>query len=351
MLKGRELSGIALKAQALKWPLPYLSRIMERKKALPPQAKHFYGDREEYGHEERAAYEPHGQSENREIKDGRLGASTDSVRLYFNNIKRFPLLKPEEEKTLARRIAKGDKSANKRMIESNLRLVVSIAKRYINRELPIQDLIEEGNVGLIKAVERFKAQKGCKFSTYATYWIKQSIERAIANQANTVRLPIHVTADMSRVSRASRHLSQQFNREPSLAEISDATGLSGRYVRRLDTISRKSYSLEATLPDGTELSLMDRLEDTAQQNPLDIIDNARMSGRVHTWLSSLDDNEKRILRMRFGFDDNGPQTLESIGRAFGVTRERVRQVEVKAIEKLKRLAEAFERQGTLSAGA
>lgn len=350
MLKGRELSGIAVKAQALKWPLPYLSRIMERKKALPPQARRFSGDME-HGNEERVVYETHGQSENRDIKDGRLGASTDSVRLYFNNIKRFPLLKPEEEKTLARRIAKGDKSANKRMIESNLRLVVSIAKRYINRELPIQDLIEEGNVGLIKAVERFKAQKGCKFSTYATYWIKQSIERAIANQANTVRLPIHVTADMSRVSRAARHLSRQLNREPSLAEISDATGLSGRYVRRLDTISRKSYSLEATLPDGTELSLLDRLEDTAQQNPSDIIDSAKMSGRVHTWLSSLDDNEKRILRMRFGFDDNGPQTLESIGRVFGVTRERVRQVEVKAIEKLRRLAEAFEKHGALASGA
>ncbi len=319
--------------------------MMGRNKAVQPEADRFGGD---YGH--RAHCEPQGPGENKDIKDGRLGSSTDSVRLYFNNIKRFPLLKPQEEKALARRIAKGDRQANKIMIESNLRLVVSIAKRYINRELPIQDLIEEGNVGLIKAVERFNAQKGCKFSTYATYWIKQSIERAIANQANTVRLPIHVSADMSKVARASRQLSQQFNREPSLAEISDATGLSGRYVRRLDTISRKSYSLEATLPDGTDMTLMDRLEDSAQRNPLDIIEAGKMSVRVNSWLSSLDDNESRILRMRFGFDDLGPQTLESIGRAFGVTRERVRQVEVKAIEKLRKIADAFEKQGTLAEG-
>jgi RNA polymerase primary sigma factor len=274
----------------------------------------------------------------------RGGSSTDSVRIYFNSIRRYPLLSSEEEKTLARRIARGDVSARRQMIEANLRLVVSIAKRYINRELPMQDLIEEGNVGLIKAVERFRAAKGCKFSTYATYWIKQAIERAIANQSNTVRLPIHVSADLARIARVSRRLSVQLNRDPNPSEISDATGLSGRYVKRLDTITKKSYSLEASFSDGTVQSLMDRLEDTALKSPVEVIEGARMSEKLNKWLLGLDENESKVIRMRFGFEDSGPQTLESIGKSFGVTRERVRQVEVKALDKLRRMV--FEHEKT-----
>lgn len=273
----------------------------------------------------------------REEKEGRDNPASDSVKVYFSGIKKFNLLTSDEEKTLARRIARGDKEARRMMIEANLRLVVNIAKRYLNRGLPLQDLIEEGNIGLIKSVERFKATKGCKFSTYATYWIKQAIERAIANQSSIVRLPIHVTADISRLTRATRELSRTLKREPSITELSEKTGLSGRYVKKLNTISKKSYSLEATFPDDTDQSLLDRLEDDRFPAPMDIIDESRRLERINCWLGMLDDNERTILRLRFGLEEDEPQTLEAIGKTFGVTRERVRQIEVKALDKLKKI--------------
>lgn len=269
--------------------------------------------------------------------EDREGAATDCVKAYFNGIKKFKLLTSEEEKFLAARIAKGDGAARCRMIETNLRLVVNIAKRYQNRGLPLQDLIEEGNIGLIKSVERFKATKECKFSTYATYWIKQAVERSIANQSGIVRLPIHVTADMSKLTRATRELTLSLKREPSIAELSKATGLSGRYVKKLGTISKKSYSLEAGFPDDTDQPLLERLEDERVVSPMDIIDKSRRVGRIQDWLGQLDSNESTILRLRFGLESDEPQTLESIGKTFGVTRERVRQIEVKALDKLRRI--------------
>ncbi|MBI1911371.1 MAG: sigma-70 family RNA polymerase sigma factor [Deltaproteobacteria bacterium] len=272
-----------------------------------------------------------------EEKEGRESLSTDSLKFYFNCIKRYPLLTSKEEKQLARKIAKGDHEARKRMIEANLRLVVNIAKRYMNRGFPLQDLIEEGNIGLIKSVERFKATKGCKFSTYATYWIKQSIERAIANQANVVRLPIHITSDISKVARASRELLMILNREPSVRELAERTGLSGRYVKKLDIIGKKSYSLEAFLPDGSDQSLLDKLEDTSYPTPLELIDRFRKATKVNNWLCMLDENESRIIKLRFGIETEGPKTLEEIGKAFGVTRERVRQIEARALDKLKKI--------------
>lgn len=270
-------------------------------------------------------------------KEGRENTASDSVKVYFSGIKKFTLLTSDEEKTLARRIARGDNEARKKMIEANLRLVVNIAKRYLNRGLPLQDLIEEGNIGLIKSVERFKATKGCKFSTYATYWIKQAIERAIANQSGIVRLPIHVSADISRITRANRELTRTLKREPSVVEISEKTGLSGRYVKKLNTISKKSYSLEASFPDDTDQSLLDRIEDDRFPTPMDLIDESRRVDRINGWLGMLDDNERTILRLRFGLDEDEPQTLEAIGKSFGVTRERVRQIEVKALDKLKKI--------------
>ena len=272
-----------------------------------------------------------------EIRAVHDAPATDTVKVYFNSIKRCALLTPLEEKQLARRIAKGDKEARKRMIESNLRLVVNIAKRYLSRGFPLQDLIEEGNIGLIKSVERFKAAKGCKFSTYATYWIKQSIERAIANQSNIIRLPIHVTADLSKISRATRELKLQYNREPTVPELSHRTGLSGRYVKKLDNINRKSYSLEASLPDGSEQTLLERIPDESFPTPMELIDEARRISNVSQWLGMLDDNEKEIIKLRFGINDDSPKTLEAIGKMFGVTRERVRQIEVKALSKLRRI--------------
>jgi RNA polymerase primary sigma factor len=272
----------------------------------------------------------------REYKDTRENAASDSVKVYFSGIKKFALLTSSEEKYLARRIARGDTDSRKKMIEANLRLVVNIAKRYLNRGLPLQDLIEEGNIGLIKSVERFKATKGCKFSTYATYWIKQAIERAIANQSSIVRLPIHVTADISRITRANRDLTRTLKREPTLVELSEKTGLTGRYVKKLNTISKKSYSLEASFPDDTDQSLLDRIEDDRFPTPMDLIDESRRVERIHAWLGMLDENERTIIKLRFGLDRDEPQTLESIGRSFGVTRERVRQIEVKALDKLKK---------------
>ncbi|OGQ56806.1 MAG: hypothetical protein A3J24_03005 [Deltaproteobacteria bacterium RIFCSPLOWO2_02_FULL_53_8] len=273
----------------------------------------------------------------KEREEDREGAATDCVKMYFNGIKRFKLLTTEEEKTLATSIAKGDMEARRRMIETNLRLVVNIAKRYQNRGLPLQDLIEEGNIGLIKSVERFKATKECKFSTYATYWIKQAVERAIANQSGIVRLPIHVTADMSKVARATKELTLSLKREPSVSELSKRTGLSGRYVKKLSTISRKSYSLEAGFPDDTDQPLLDRFEDERVVPPMVLIDESRRVQKINDWLAQLDSNESTILRLRFGLENDEPQTLESIGAEFGVTRERVRQIEVKALDKLRKM--------------
>lgn len=318
---------------ASRWPLPF--RKKDKAEELPVAAK---GEAQlDHTVIEAEPLKPAGRRRGRKEDREKESTATDSVKVYFSGIKKFSLLNSDEEKQLARRIAKGDNEARRKMIEANLRLVVNIAKRYLNRGLPLQDLIEEGNIGLIKSVERFKATKGCKFSTYATYWIKQAIERAIANQSSIVRLPIHVTADISKLTRASRELTRTLKREPSLGELSEKTGLSGRYVKKLNTISKKSYSLEASFPDDTDQSLLDRLEDDRFPTPMEIIDESRRTDRINNWLGMLDDNERTILKLRFGLEEDEPQTLEAIGRTFGVTRERVRQIEVKALDKLKKI--------------
>lgn len=263
----------------------------------------------------------------------------DSINAYFKTIRKIRLLTADEEKRLARRIAKGDAEARRQMIEANLRLVVNIAKRYLNRGLPLQDLIEEGNIGLIKSVERFRSSKGCKFSTYATYWIRQAIDRAIANQANTVRLPIHITTDIAKIARAERDLTMEFGREPSVGEISHKTGLSGRYVKKLNGINRRSYSLEAAVNEDTDQPLVDKLEDESFPPPMEALGSTDRSEKVRQWLECLDENEKTVIRERFGLDGQDPKTLETVGREFGITRERVRQIEAKALGKLKQMAD------------
>lgn len=275
-------------------------------------------------------------------EDGREGLKTDTVNVYFSRIKKFKLLTADEEKALSRRVASGDEEARRRMIESNLRLVVNIAKRYMNRGLPLSDLIEEGNIGLIKSVEKFNSAKGCRFSTYATYWIRQSIDRAVANQANTVRLPIHVTNDLSKLHKAARDFKGEFDRDPSVNELSEATGMSGRYVKKLSTIHRKSYSLEAARSDDTDQTLMDRIEDDSFPEPVEVLGEMAVSEKLGEWLGMLEKNEREILRLRYGFDGDEPKTLDSIGKRFGVTRERVRQIEVKALNKLKQIIEGEE---------
>ncbi len=270
-------------------------------------------------------------------------AGADSVSYYFSDIRRFALLSQSEERLLAKGIERGEMSARSRMIEANLRLVVSIAKRYVNRGLPIQDLIEEGNIGLIKAVERFRLSKGCRFSTYATYWIRQAIDRAIANQANTVRLPIHVSTDMARLTRAFRELTTSLNREPSVVELSAKTGLSGRYVQKLNKITRKdALSLDAESDPLSGITLMDRIGDTSALQPVELISRAGSAKKLYEWLDMLEATEAGIIRGRFGLDEDKPRTLESMGARYGITRERVRQIENKALGKLKKMFEKMD---------
>lgn len=259
----------------------------------------------------------------------------NSIRIYFKNIRNYPLLTPKEEQDLARRVVQGDKKARERMIESNLRLVINIARRYINRGLTFQDLIEEGNIGLIKAVERFKPSKGCRFSTYATYWIRQSIERAIANQANVVRLPIHVTNDILRMLKTNRELIMELKREPSVRELSERMHTSGRYVRKLLLMSQKNLSLEAFFREDSTQSLIDVIEDDTHPTPMELIDEMMIREKIDEWLGVLNDVERDVVVLRFGLHGETPQTLDYIGRRFGVTRERIRQIEARAIGKLK----------------
>lgn len=261
----------------------------------------------------------------------------DAIKLYLREIQKTRLLTADDEKELAERIAKGDKTARDNMIESNLRLVVKIAKRYINRGLPFLDLIEEGNMGLIKAVERFKISKECRFSTYATWWIRQSIERALVNQSRTIRLPVHVSDDINKMLRVTRDLVQKVNREPSAKEVADAMGASPVHVRRLMILLKKTFSIERPMGENNDYFLIDTIEDTSSISPAALLEDVNRYEVVSRWFDELSDSEQKILAMRFGLDDMEPQTLDTIGHNFGVTRERIRQIEAKALEKLRKM--------------
>lgn len=266
-------------------------------------------------------------------------AQLDSVGAYLRRIRKIPLMSAEEEKTVAEMAAKGDRKAGLRMIEANLRLVVSIARGYVSRGLPMADLIEEGNIGLIIAVRRFKTSKGCRFSTYATYWIRQCIDRGIIGLSGIVRLPVHVSSDMARIGKAGRRLKTELDREPSICELSDETGLPDRYVKRLKAIGHACFSLDTAIPGGSGETHLNRLKD--DKAPIeDAIEEGRRVLRVNRLLERLDHGEKRLIRMRFGMEGHGaegPMTLAGIGSALGVTRERVRQIEAKALAKLKEI--------------
>ncbi|HBA72031.1 MAG TPA: RNA polymerase subunit sigma [Geobacter sp.] len=262
----------------------------------------------------------------------------DAIKIYLRDIQRTPLLNAESEKELARKIEKGDKAARDKMIESNLRLVVKIAKRYVNRGLPFLDLIEEGNLGLIKAVERFNLAKECRFSTYATWWIRQAIERSLINQSRTIRLPVHVSDDINRMLRITRGLSQELQREPSVQEVAEAMNAKQPYVRRLMTLLRRTCSIESPIGDNNDYSLIDTIEDSSMVAPSVLLENIDIFEMISEHFDSLSENEKTILTLRFGLDDKEPQTLDTIGQLFGVTRERIRQIESKCIEKLRKSA-------------
>ncbi|NOY44736.1 MAG: sigma-70 family RNA polymerase sigma factor [Deltaproteobacteria bacterium] len=271
-------------------------------------------------------------------KDPAVSASP--MALYLRDIRKTRLLTPQEEIELALRIEKGDEAARRRMIESNLRLVVKIAKRYVNRGLPFLDLIEEGNVGLIKAVERFKASKGCRFSTYATWWIRQSIERALTNQVRTIRLPVHVSDDLDRLRRVTEHLTRALRRHPTEEELAAETGFKPEYVDRLLKIQRRVLSMDQALDVDGDFTLQDKLEDPHAPNPADKLLREKVTRLVRSKISVLTDREKKILVLRFGLDGGEPMTLERIGKIFGVTRERIRQIQVEALAKLRQAIEA-----------
>lgn len=269
------------------------------------------------------------------VKVPEIGYFDDAIKLYLREIQKRKLLTADEEKELAVRIAKGDKSARDKMIESNLRLVVKIAKRHANRGLPLLDLIEEGNLGLIKAVDRFKISKECRFSTYATWWIRQSIERAIVNQSRTVRLPVHVADDVNKMFRCTRELVRKMNREPSIKEVAAKMEVDIAYVRRLMVLEKKTYSIEQQMGEENNYSLLDTIEDTSNVSVEELIENLNKYEVVAPMFETLPDNEKNILSLRFGLGDQEPQTLDAIGHIYGVTRERIRQIEAKALERLR----------------
>jgi len=266
----------------------------------------------------------------------------DAIKLYLKEIQKSKLLTAEGERELATLIATGDMAARDKMIESNLRLVVKIAKRYMNRGLPFLDLIEEGNLGLIKAVERFKISKECRFSTYATWWIRQSIERALVNQSRTIRLPVHVADDINKYVKVSRELLQVLKRDPELEEVAEAMGTDITHVRRLTTLIKKTYSIEHPMGENSDYSLIDTIKDVKALDPLDFSEDLDKFQHVSQWLETLTQSEREILTLRFGLDDQEPQTLDTIGKKFGVTRERIRQIESKSLEKLRKIREENE---------
>lgn len=278
-----------------------------------------------------------------EAEQGIASHYGDAIKLYLKEIQKGTLLTAEEERSLAILIGEGDEAARARMIESNLRLVVKIAKRYMNRGLPFLDLIEEGNVGLIKAVERFKISKECRFSTYATWWIRQSIERGLVNQSRTIRLPVHVSDEISKCMKITRELLQQLNRDPLPEEVAEAMGVDVAQVRKLMTLVKKTYSIEHPLGDNNDYSLIDTIEDSKAVDPSELIEELNKFTHVSEWLADLPKNEQEILELRFGLNDREPQTLDTIGSKFGVTRERIRQIESKSLDKLRKILE--EKQG------
>jgi len=259
----------------------------------------------------------------------------DPVRMYLKEIGRVPLLTAEEEIELAKRIEQGDEEAKRRLAEANLRLVVSIAKRYVGRGMLFLDLIQEGNLGLIKAVEKFDYRKGYKFSTYATWWIRQAITRAIADQARTIRIPVHMVETINKLIRVSRQLLQEYGREPTPEEIAEKMGISVERVREIQKIAQEPISLETPIGEEEDSHLGDFIEDEDALAPAEAASYMLLREQLEGVLDSLTPREEKVLRLRFGLDDGRSRTLEEVGKEFGVTRERIRQIEAKALRKLR----------------
>ena len=269
------------------------------------------------------------------VFDNIEAATDDSVKMYLKDIGQVPLLRADEEIELAKRMSEGDLDAKNRLSEANLRLVVSIAKRYVGRGMQFLDLIQEGNLGLMKAVEKFDYTKGFKFSTYATWWIKQSITRAIADQARTIRIPVHMVETINKTGRVSRQLLQSLGREPTTSEIADKMGLTEEKVIEIQKIAQDPVSLEKPIGEEEDSHLGDFIEDNTSASPAEKAETRMLKEHLLEVLSTLTPRENEVIRKRYGLDDSRPKTLEEVGREFNVTRERIRQIEAKALRKLR----------------
>lgn len=260
---------------------------------------------------------------------------SDPVRMYLKEIGRVPLLSADEEVELSKRIEEGDEEAKRRLAEANLRLVVSIARRYAGRGMQFLDLIQEGNMGLIKAVEKFDYSKGFKFSTYATWWIRQAITRSIADQARTIRIPVHMVETINKLVRVSRQLLQELGREPTPEEIGKEMDISPEKVREIQKVSQEPVSLETPVGEESDSNLGDFIEDQDALAPADAAAFELLKEQLEEVLDTLTEREENVLRLRFGLEDGRTRTLEEVGQVFGVTRERIRQIEAKALRKLR----------------
>lgn len=282
-----------------------------------------------------------GQKTRISFGDGAAFRQMDATQIYLNEIGFSPLLTPEEEVHFARLARKGDEAGRKRMIESNLRLVVKIARRYVNRGLSLLDLIEEGNLGLIRAVEKFDPERGFRFSTYATWWIRQTIERAIMNQTRTIRLPIHVVKELNVYLRAARELTQKLDHEPSAEEIAELLEKPVRDVKRLLGLNERITSVDSPI-HGTDKSLLDTVADDSGNDPSELLQESDLRSCLDRWLDQLTDKQQEVISRRFGLRGYVTSTLEEVGQEIGLTRERVRQIQVEA---LRRMRELMEKEG------
>lgn len=281
-------------------------------------------------------YQEHDDKESESTQLGSNVKINDPIKMYLKEIGRVELLNHDQEIELAKRILEGDEQAKKELAAANLRLVVSIAKRYVGRGMLFLDLIQEGNMGLIKAVEKFDYTKGFKFSTYATWWIRQAITRAIADQARTIRIPVHMVETINKLTRIQRQLIQELGREPSAEEIAEKMdGMTPEKVREIQKISLEPVSLETPIGEEDDSHLGDFIEDEGAMSPNDYAANELLKDELNDVLLELTDREEKVLRLRFGLDDGRTRTLEEVGREFNVTRERIRQIEAKALRKLK----------------
>lgn len=278
-------------------------------------------------------------STTRSTVTGKSSESHDPTRLYLNEIGASPLLTAEEEVKFSRLAQRGDEAARKRMIESNLRLVVKIARRYLNRGLALLDLIEEGNLGLIRAVEKFDPERGFRFSTYATWWIRQTIERAIMNQTRTIRLPIHVVKEINTYLRAARGLAQKLDHEPSAEEIAELLHKPIKDVEKMLGLNERTASTDTTILNDSGKTLLDTIPDEHVQDPTDALQEDEIHNNIEDCLAQLSDKQREVVERRFGLHGYSVSTLEEVGREIGVTRERVRQIQMDALKKLRKILE------------